>query len=77
MSLHRNFGMTVERIDAERVSVGIPDNRGTYHHVELTWENARQLKDLLSSALGHKTYRDLMDQSAEVKRLMEAERDSR
>jgi hypothetical protein len=37
------FGMTVERIDDERVSIGIPDNRGTYHHVELSWEAADYL----------------------------------
>jgi hypothetical protein len=43
MSVTPIFGMTVERIDDERVSIGIPDARGTYHHVELEWQAADYL----------------------------------
>jgi hypothetical protein len=63
MALHDSFGMVVERIDDEQVHLGLPDTRGTYHQIQMTWEQVWELAQKIAVECGKETNRKGLEES--------------
>ena len=68
------FGIVVERIDADRTHLGLPDTRNLYHQVQLTNEQLIELRERIDYRLWQIEQEEIMQRMRQKSKIDEKPR---